>query len=282
MTVGARRCTLRAVVSRYRALGLGLFIVSLVTAAEAHGAGPRLRVVYDAPNECPTARVFEQQVQRLRPEATDASRSSLDVQIDHDSEGFRGTLRMPESSDASLTRELRSRDCTELVKALALVGAVLIDPDARVRAEATEPENEAGMRGSGAGSHGRPAQRGRSAATTHASAPRSPERFDAARPTRVPSEPEATRSPARWCVLVGAGLHVQSAVAPRLTLGPRLTVGVRRWAASGLFAVEGRLSVTPRRAEWPDVTPTTLPATRVSGWTGCGSRNSVLSPAGGT
>ncbi|MBN1605270.1 MAG: hypothetical protein JW940_01480 [Polyangiaceae bacterium] len=220
---------------RHCAIGLGVFIASAVTATWVYAAGPQLRVVYQAPAECPSARVFEQQVQRLRPEVTDASRSSLDVQIERESQGFRGTLRMPESSDASLTRELRSRDCLELVKALALVGAVLIDPDTRARAEAAEPESNAGTPGSGAGSDARPAQRRRSAPATRASA---------ARPAGVPSERVATPSAARWSALVAAAIHVQYGVAPNWALGPRLTAGVRRWAESGWYAVEGRVSVT--------------------------------------
>jgi hypothetical protein len=131
----------------------------------------------------------------------------------------------------------------ELVKALALVGAVLIDPEARARAEATLPDTSAATPGSEAGSDGRGEQTGRPTAATRATVP-PPPRSRTVRAARAAPGPAPPSNAARWSAVVGAGLHIQYGVAPNLTLGPRLTAGLRRWAASQRYALEARLSAT--------------------------------------
>ncbi len=107
---------------------IGLFLLALTGTSIAEGR--RLRLDYRAPPSCPTATVFEAEVwRRLSPEGVRATEQrSLGVTIAQDALGYRGTLRVSESSDGASGRELGSADCGELVRALALVAAVVLNP----------------------------------------------------------------------------------------------------------------------------------------------------------
>jgi hypothetical protein len=216
---------------------------SISVARAAPEAEPHLRVLYSAPAPCPDSVEFERQVRRLRPEVTSAARSTLDVRIERDARGFVGTLRVPESSDGSLARELVSPDCAELAKALALVGAVLIDPSAQERADGApigaEPDAASPPTPDPADRRPQPTSRPSAAASV-----------DSARPTPTAPAGEGAHldsereSPQRWSVVLGTGLSVKSGVAPELTLGPSAAVGLRRALGSARHSLEGRASVT--------------------------------------
>ena len=224
----------------FRCLGATLLVeasVALTSVVQAApDTKPHLRLVYHAPAACPNAAEFGRQVQALRPEVKSTARSTLDVRIELSVRGFVGTLRVPESSDSSFARELVSPDCAELAKALALVGAVLIDPSAQQRADSAAsaevvprvaPKSDDSPPLSNVGASASSAPSGEPA------------------PPRTPPQPVLVQRNNQnpWSILLATGLYVKSGVAPALTLGPSAAVGARGALVPEKVSIEGRASV---------------------------------------
>jgi hypothetical protein len=203
------------------------------TSVAQPGAGRRLRLDYQAPPSCPPASVFEAEVwRRLSPEGVRATEQrSLGVTIAQDAMGYRGTLRVSESSDGASGRELGSADCGELVRALALVAAVVLNP-----AETAEP-----------------------GPSTSAAPPASPEAAPSAAAVVTgpkvapvpspPSEPSPRSYPpqGRLAVVGAVAASLHTAVAGDLVWSPRIAVGAEYLSIRWPWGIGIRLSLT--RAE---------------------------------
>jgi len=90
---------------------------------------------YRAPTECPSEQELVRQVQartrRARLALPGEAATRFAIQIAGDSTAMRGTLVVhPRSGGAESVREVSASDCAEVVSALALVVALVIDPNA--------------------------------------------------------------------------------------------------------------------------------------------------------
>jgi len=88
---------------------------------------------YDAPTECPDAKVFAGQLEARTAHARVATEAGatgrvFDVRILKLAAGYKGTLSIHAEGAASI-RTVTARACKDVVEALALVSAIAIDPD---------------------------------------------------------------------------------------------------------------------------------------------------------
>lgn len=131
----------------------GIGALSLVPArasAAPEGDGPAFRVSsYEAPEgTCPDRDAFVAEIlaRTRRPRlADDETSPAIDVRVVLEAEPERasGRLDLREPDGTSETRAVTSRTCAEVARALALVTALLLDPDARTEPEPLpEPEPE--------------------------------------------------------------------------------------------------------------------------------------------
>lgn len=106
--------------------------------ADGHGVDvPSFRLVYTAPAGCPDRDAFVSGIRARtsRPRLVadeDTSATALRVVIETAPEGASGRLELRESDGTEETRSVASRTCAEVSNALALVAAVMLDPDAEV------------------------------------------------------------------------------------------------------------------------------------------------------
>ncbi len=264
-------------------------------------AAPRrgLQVAYVAPSTCPGRGAFEEAVLgRLSASKRREVHGRLDVRIEAVDGRFRGRLRVPESSDASLTREVWSDDCTELVRALGFVGAVLIEPAAASGSEpppfASEAENEMAtesaavtpreLDGFAAGRAASGERDAIPAALRNANTPGAQQARQQARHKRMDrrarasaqnpnSEQSRSRvSPGHWIGRVALGGTGHTGIAPKATLGPRLSLDIGREPAAGNIGYLGRVSMA---AAWSARVPGTVGDAEFSWFTSrlevCGS-----------
>jgi hypothetical protein len=155
---------------------------------------------YSAPDFCPDRAQFSDQVALRTAEWLPAgSEFQVSVEIAPEATGLVARVRFARAGRETL-RELRAESCEELVRALALIVAILIDPHANVTPA--------------------PARSGASPATS--SGPAAPE---------VP----AGESPRPFFV-AGPELALQTAAVPRLAVGTRVFIALgrdgERWASS--------------------------------------------------
>lgn len=116
---------------------VGLSIVFLPFEAGATPSeGPRFG--YQAPVECPTGADFAAQVAaRTSSFRAPSSPFALTVAIEPDAHGLVGRVTFARA-EQSTVRELRAARCNELVQALTLIVAILIDPQASVTPTPTD------------------------------------------------------------------------------------------------------------------------------------------------
>ncbi len=176
--------------------------------AEARGLS---ELDYRAPAGCPASAEFSDEIARRTPEwAARRAELVVAVEITAGANGFAGRVRLERARRETL-RELHAASCSELVQALALIVAILIDPHADVTpspARRSEPVTE----------------------------PVEP-------PERVPAR---TASPALFFV-AGPELALQTGVSPGIALGERLYVALGREGA--VWASSARLAVTRLRGD---------------------------------
>jgi hypothetical protein len=102
---------------------------------------PRFELVYDAPAGCPDRAAFLDAIHARTPrsqladEATKASAVAFRVTIDA-RDTSKGELEVHEPDGGQQKRIVSGRTCTEVAKALALVVALILDPDAELGSEA--------------------------------------------------------------------------------------------------------------------------------------------------
>jgi len=210
------------------------FLVTLTGATSAawaeQGAGPSTR--YSAPEACPERDEFEREL-RLRLSGTEPDAwQGLDIAVTVAPVGdeFQATLRVVEPSGREIYREVRDPDCQQVVRAIAFVTAVLVDPEAASRSEAvleaTDPTATAGAPGAASEATGGGVVAPQpQPAPERPAAPKRP--AEAAPPEPVaPEEPE--REPRWWWGTASLGVALQGAVFPGpVVVAPRVGAGVR-------------------------------------------------------
>jgi hypothetical protein len=134
-----------------RTIGAGLCVAMLemwsVVASAASDAPqppsdtPRFELVYDAPAACPDRAAFLDAIRARTPrsqvadDATKANAVAFRVTIDA-RDTSKGELEVREPDGGQQKRIVSGRTCTEVAKALALVVALILDPDAELGSEA--------------------------------------------------------------------------------------------------------------------------------------------------
>jgi hypothetical protein len=171
-------------------------------------------VEYIAPDGCPAAEVFRAQVAARTPVFREhAAEHAVRVEIVSEPGGVLGRASLVLAGHAA-ERELRAARCDEVVEALALVVAILIDPNADTRplAVASVPPAAA-----------EPAVAVPVAPSVPAPAAPPVERHSPS-DEEDPPEPSRPAGPS-YRFIAGAHLAAEGAVAPELTLGPRAFFG---------------------------------------------------------
>jgi hypothetical protein len=177
----------------YRVVGTATLALFPARAADAQSTR------YSAPPECPPAAWFDAELaQRLRGRDA-AGRASLAVEIRAAEGGFVGRVQWRDPAGTEVMREVRHESCEQVARALALIGAVLIETSA--------PPN--------AKSEASP-----SAALVPASPPTTPTALPppAEVPLWPPSSPHGSWT---WRTGPSVSLAIMSAVTPILLGGPR-------------------------------------------------------------
>ena len=203
--------------------------------AGAEDGTPRIRLVYDAPEGCPSRdELVEPIAARVgyRP-ISDRAEDGFAVRVTAQGDRFRATLDPLTPSVAGGTtahgaRTFVSRSCREVVESVALTLALYLDPVLGPRAPSARAAPPAP----------RPSQ--------PVSAWREPDPFEK---SASPAPPQAPSTAFFVSGAVGAAVDL----APSVTMGPRLGLGVR--GATFAIGLEGRadLSLASVRAKGLDV-----------------------------
>jgi hypothetical protein len=182
-------------------LALGFSLAAPAAWAGGTGAG---ELEYRAPDGCPTSAEFSAEVARRTPE-WEARRAELvvAVEVTPDASGLVGRVRF-ERAGRETVRELHASSCGELVRALALIVAILIDPGADVT-------------------------------------PAPPRRTPTVSAPEPPAPPPPAAIPSLFFI-AGPELVLQTGVVPGLGVGERLFVALGREGA--VWASSARLSAT--------------------------------------
>ncbi len=192
-----------------RRIGAASCAVAMLLARVAHGqeAGPkdadgtRFHLFYQAPAGCPDRGAFagaiHDRTSRPRLVDDDATAITLRVVIEARPEGASGRLVLRDPDGTEETRSVASRTCGEVSDALALVAAVMLDPDARTN---NEPPRK-------------PEQKPPEPAPPPASSQAPPPKPAGPRPT--PALPRVEPK-ARWIFAAGLELGIASGIGPAI------------------------------------------------------------------
>jgi len=180
--------------------------------ATARDAAPA-PVAYRAPASCPSAEEFSAQVAARTPLFLGDGDLSIRVELFELPQGLRGRVELVRAGKVT-AREIDAERCAELVEALSLVVAILIDPNADTRPVPVGAPAEAPV----------PAPPPRRVVPLPGPKLASPDErwpddadVEAGEPTEKP--------PRRWAIEAGSGVVAEGAVAPGLVVGPRVFVG---------------------------------------------------------
>jgi hypothetical protein len=113
---------------------LGLLVGRTASAVEPTDS-PRFVLDYAAPGACPGREVFLDALHTRTPrpqlvESGDTSAIAIAVRIEATPSSASGQLQLREPDGTAESRNVTSATCAEVVSALALVAAVMLDPDA--------------------------------------------------------------------------------------------------------------------------------------------------------
>ena len=174
-------------------IALGILCLSDVAVAQP---APAQVLDYSAPLDCPDATAFSAQI-AARTAMWTRVRSALTVRvrIEPGDGRLRGVLTLDDGA-RSTVREVSGERCAEVAQALALIVAILIDPEADTRALPTAPQ-----------------------------APLAPPNAETG--VRRPLEAGET-SEARWIASAGTALMVTAGVGERALVGERWFAGIAR------------------------------------------------------
>ncbi len=106
------------------------FAVTFASPAAAAESTVPVHLDYAAPRSCPDAVAFTAQVKSRAPKVvlvSDPSARDLKVRITSRAKGFWGRISISDANGESL-RSVAGDDCTEIVTALAVIGAFTLDP----------------------------------------------------------------------------------------------------------------------------------------------------------
>jgi hypothetical protein len=212
--------------------GLALSVIAVPTSAQPLTAAPgnssRLRLVWQAPEGCPSGPEVVHEVERLVVEPIDSLLSApLDVSatVTSGPEGFRLTLSMRDAGEPR-SRELAATTCPELAGAAALVIALTIDPTLL-----TKPRPAPALGGAPSLAPPAPAlQPAPVAPFTPAPAPAPP-------PERPPRDPT-------WVTALGVSLT--GWIWPKVATGPAFLGGVEH------HRLRAELVLSSSAADWQD------------------------------
>ena len=103
-----------------------------------------LEIEYSAPPECPDRGAFEESIRKRTERASKAAEGSavpkrLDVRLEPTARGVRGRLAVPDGSGGTTVREIEAATCAEAVDGLALIVALLFDPESAKTVAEPEP-----------------------------------------------------------------------------------------------------------------------------------------------
>lgn len=136
---------LRQLSRRLAWIVLPALLVSALAAADEPALDSGLRLRWQAPADCPDAAFVTQAALHLlgpRPEKSLAT-VTVDGHVSRVGTQFSVRLERHEASSARGVRVLRGSTCADVAQAAALVIALMIDPEAALRASEQAPEEEA-------------------------------------------------------------------------------------------------------------------------------------------
>lgn len=120
--------------SRRGWVGFGGFILAFAGVARAQDAPEPLSVVYEAPEDCPTAQAFFREVSarttRARAAQPNERARVMHVAVSRRGEQYSGRLWIDDARGSGTARTIAGTTCAEVVGALALIGALAVDPQA--------------------------------------------------------------------------------------------------------------------------------------------------------
>ena len=123
-----------------------VLVAALVSRARAGGREidePRFHLVYAAPAGCPDRAVFLSAIlartKRSRLASEGEAATELAVAIEATPARTNGRLEVREVDDTRQLRSVSSDSCTDVAQALALIAALILDPDARIGEEPSSP-----------------------------------------------------------------------------------------------------------------------------------------------
>jgi hypothetical protein len=215
-------------------------IVAIAGVARAQEAPEPLAVAYEAPQGCPAPSAFFGEIAarttRARAAQPQERARVMHVVITERDREYAGRLWIEDANASSTSRFVSGKTCAEVVGALALIGALAVDPRASTAPIATAPT---------AAEAAGPATTAPPATTTSAPPPAPPAATTAPEPARdrpsVAPAPTAS-SDQRGRVEVGAQAEV-AFVAGAVGSG-RLFVDLSIGPRAGLFAPALRLAAT--------------------------------------
>lgn len=228
------------IVSACRGLVLGalclsaLLLVPTAASGQPQGAQETSRLrefsveIHGAPS-CIDSRGFaELVVQRTKRGVVTPSRAAVHfaVAIDVAMDGASGTLTTtrarelpssPEQGKPDATRTVRAATCREVADALALIAAVILDPEAAVNAARSAPSASG-------------------AVPPRAATPQNV-------PEDAPQDTTAAEAPAsEWRVSPGIAALFSGGVGPGISTGFDVFFGVAEMQSAGIFALDARVS----------------------------------------
>jgi hypothetical protein len=131
------RANLEAMRRRWLALGLGLgsALLALPGRANADDAPVKVRVEYEAPQDCPDETAFWKALRERTPRVepvTDETATVVRVTVGRDTArgGHWGSLLLVEDGVVTGRRRVDGASCAEVVEALGLAAALSLDPEA--------------------------------------------------------------------------------------------------------------------------------------------------------
>jgi hypothetical protein len=166
------------------------------------------RVAFSSTTSCRDPSEFVEQLQRrtgrLRVATATEKALTFQIALSATPAGVEGELLVEDAEGVTTTRQVPGLDCHEVISAMALIGALMVDPLA--------------------------------AAMAPPSPPRSPQRLA---PPPTPAPAPAKESP--WSLVAGLRFTLDTGVAPKVALGGGAFVELGH-APSGLWAPSARLS----------------------------------------
>ena len=229
-----------------RVLGNAVTVVALLASPADARAEPLadVSITYAAPDGCPGVEDFRQELgARLVDTSPEAWHGfAFWVSVQAADAGYVARLRVIDPKGSDIDREVSDPQCREVVRAVAFVAAVLVDPNAASSPPAPVAETP-------------PSSGALPPVPPSAAAPPPPPVAQPA-PASVaprpppPPPPAATWEPTGWTGLATLGLTAHGAVADGVMLGPRFGLGVRYgdgWGAAGHLSVTRAQSGTVDR-----------------------------------